>query len=142
VIVICQKYYNLVIYFGNPAAKLSLLLLSIDRLYAVLSPVKYRSRNHLKFSMCSLSVVYTLALALFLCIIITEFPSAAIFETCITGAMRSKVAYVTNLAVICSIDVATYICQIVMYFLIRRSLSSIQAHTNAGIARELERQVR
>ena len=40
-----------------PAAKSSLLLLSIDRMQAVFQPMAYRKRNHAQFSFYAISIV-------------------------------------------------------------------------------------
>jgi hypothetical protein len=68
--------------FGGPVTKASLLILTLDRLYAMLAPVSYRVRNHIRFGIIVTIVVNVANIGILVSTFFYGHYSDTIYEWC------------------------------------------------------------
>ncbi len=126
-----------------PASKLSLLVLSVDRLYAIIAPFKYRQRNHIKYGLQCFIATYTLSL---FSLVLSAFyfkTSTIIREECATTNIMEKIAGLLYSSFLIVIDLVIYTLNIVFVVILKFNLTKSVIKSGTAAARaETARQVR
>jgi hypothetical protein len=135
--------YIAVLYFATPLSKLCLLILSLDRLYAILRPLAYRIRNHTRFAIIASIIAYVIALLCFVYALLNANTSTTIIEHCVHTNVITPSAVLNIAGIILLFDMVTYITSIVLVFLVRYKISEHTATvaSNAAAKQDAMRQV-
>jgi hypothetical protein len=135
------KLILLAVQLFMPAMKLALFALSVDRLYAIVSPVKYRQRNHVKFALKTFCVIYILCILFDIAAAYNSKMSGDIFEICsVTSLLEPNIALIFSV-VLMFIDFVMYFLNISFVIILKLKTSSQKIGTNAAKV-EHERQVK
>jgi hypothetical protein len=126
----------------TPVSKATLFALSVDRLYAVIAPFRYRSRNHMKFAIKAFIGVYTFGLIVTAVSLYYLRASATVIENCSSINKVEPAAASIITAVMLFVDLNTYILNIVLVVLLRcRKSNSLHKIGSTAAIAEMSRQV-
>jgi hypothetical protein len=103
------------IFFVTPLTRGALLVVSIDRLWAIVAPFAYRTRNHNLFAIISLSCVYLLATCMAAISFYHFRQSDIIYRPCdLFHIFSNPYDILIPGTMFISIDIATYVVNVVI----------------------------
>jgi hypothetical protein len=124
-----------------PATKLALFALSADRVYALILPIKYRQRNHVKFALKTFGVIYILCILFDIAAEYTMKMSGDIYEICSVTSLQEPNIALIFAVVLMLIDFVIYFLNISFVIILKLKTSSQKSGTNAAKV-EHERQTK